>query len=72
MQLEQGMLIQVSPSLIKRCKTHFHDLPCGASVIIGNNGYIWLKPRADNMVMPFRITVQFRRYSITRVLTRNK
>jgi hypothetical protein len=35
---------QVSPSLIKRRKTHFHQLPCGASVILGNNGFVWIYP----------------------------
>lgn len=43
-KLSQGILVSVSPSLIKRRKTHFHNLPCGASVIIGNNGYIWVQP----------------------------
>lgn len=43
-QLSQGSLIKVSPSLIKRQKTHFHNLPCGASVILGNNGYVWVCP----------------------------
>ena len=38
------MLVQISPSLIKRQKTHFHHLPCGASVILGNNGFVWLYP----------------------------
>lgn len=47
-KLEEGLLVQVSPSLIKRCKTHFHDLSCGVSVIIGNNGYIWIQPHEDN------------------------
>eukprot|EP00795_Rhopilema_esculentum_P010333 gene10333-19031_t len=42
--LPQGTLIKVSPSLIKRCKIHVHDLPCGATVILGNNGYIWIGP----------------------------
>ncbi|XP_038601514.1 exosome complex component RRP4 isoform X2 [Tachyglossus aculeatus] len=32
-KLGQGVLAQVSPSLVKRQKTHFHDLPCGASPI---------------------------------------
>lgn len=36
--------MQVSPSLIKRQKTHFHNLTCGASIILGNNGYIWIYP----------------------------
>lgn len=43
-QLGQGVLVQVSPSLVKRQKTHFHNLPCGASIILGNNGFIWLYP----------------------------
>ena len=43
-QLAQGILVEVSPSLIKRRKTHFHTLPCGASLILGNNGYIWICP----------------------------
>ncbi|KAF7688580.1 hypothetical protein HF521_013387 [Silurus meridionalis] len=43
-KLGQGILVQVSPSLIKRQKTHFHNLTCGASVILGNNGYIWIYP----------------------------
>lgn len=41
------MLVQVSPSLVKRQKTHFHDLPCGASVILGNNGFIWIYPTPE-------------------------
>lgn len=40
-------MVQVSPSLVKRQKTHFHDLPCGASVILGNNGFIWIYPTPE-------------------------
>lgn len=43
-KLGQGILIEVSPSLVRRRKTHFHNLPCGASLILGNNGYIWICP----------------------------
>jgi len=43
-KLGQGSLVQVSPSLILRRKTHFHNLPVGASIILGNNGYIWISP----------------------------
>lgn len=46
-KLGQGVLVQVSPSLVKRQKTHFHDLPCGASVILGNNGFIWIYPTTE-------------------------
>ncbi|XP_002731965.1 exosome complex component RRP4-like [Saccoglossus kowalevskii] len=47
-KLGQGILLKVSPSLVKRRKTHFHNLPCGASVILGNNGYIWISPTVEN------------------------
>lgn len=43
-KLGQGILVRVSPSLIERRKTHFHNLPCGAHVILGNNGFIWICP----------------------------
>ncbi|XP_059621241.1 exosome complex component RRP4 [Phlebotomus argentipes] len=43
-KLSQGVLVKVFPSLVKRCKTHFHNLPCGATVILGNNGFIWISP----------------------------
>ena len=38
------MLVDVPSSLIKRRKTHFHNMPCGATLILGNNGYIWIGP----------------------------
>ncbi|KAM8714004.1 hypothetical protein ACLKA7_014202 [Drosophila subpalustris] len=43
-KLSQGTLVKVFPALVKRRKMHFHNLPCGASVILGNNGYIWISP----------------------------
>ncbi|XP_005990687.1 exosome complex component RRP4 isoform X1 [Latimeria chalumnae] len=46
-KLGQGVLVQVSPSLVKRRKTHFHNLPCGASIILGNNGFIWIYPTME-------------------------
>lgn len=46
-KLSQGIMVTVAPSLIKRRKTHFHNLPCGISVIIGNNGYIWISPTVN-------------------------
>jgi len=27
-----------------RRKNHFHSLPCGAGVILGNNGFVWVCP----------------------------
>ncbi|XP_076343387.1 exosome complex component Rrp4 [Tachypleus tridentatus] len=49
-KLSQGTLVLVSPSLIKRRKTHFHNLPCGARIILGNNGYIWISPTVNEDV----------------------
>lgn len=43
-KLSQGCLVTVAPALIKRRKTHFQNLPCGASLILGNNGYVWIGP----------------------------
>ena len=50
LQLGQGFLIKVSPSLVKRSKNHFHNMPFGASIILGNNGYVWISPTIDNTV----------------------
>ncbi|KAI8497781.1 Exosome complex component RRP4 [Branchiostoma belcheri] len=47
-KLSQGVMVQVSPSLVKRRKTHFHNLACGASVILGNNGYVWISPTVND------------------------
>ncbi|XP_045760388.1 exosome complex component RRP4 [Maniola jurtina] len=49
-KLSQGVLVKVFPSLIKRRKNHFHNLPCGVSIIIGNNGFIWISPQPPNML----------------------
>jgi len=47
-KLGQGVLVDVCPSLVKRRKTHFHNLPCGASLILGNNGLIWISPISND------------------------
>ncbi|XP_043236846.1 exosome complex component RRP4-like isoform X2 [Amphibalanus amphitrite] len=41
-KLSQGVVVAVPSNLVLRRKNHFHDLPCGATVILGNNGYIWI------------------------------
>jgi len=43
-KLSQGILVVASPSVIKRSKNHFHNLPMGVSLILGNNGYVWVCP----------------------------
>lgn len=42
LQLRNGLLVIVPPSLIVRLKSHFHTLPFGVDLIIGLNGYIWV------------------------------
>ena len=42
-QLTHGQLVEVDPSLVKRCKQHIVSLPFGGlELILGRNGYIWL------------------------------
>jgi len=46
-KLSQGLFVSVPPALIKRCPAHIQRLPCGVSIIFGNNGYIWIKEPTD-------------------------
>ncbi|CAG8455948.1 9285_t:CDS:2 [Paraglomus brasilianum] len=41
-KLKNGSFVSVPPSLVQRCKTHFHVLSCGVDVVLGLNGYIWV------------------------------
>ncbi len=41
-------MVTVPPSLVKQCKNHFHNLLCGASLILGNNGYIWISTKVSD------------------------
>lgn len=41
-KLERGQLVTAQASLIKRAKKHFHVLPCGVHLILGNNGFVFL------------------------------
>ncbi|XP_050714746.1 exosome complex component RRP4-like [Eriocheir sinensis] len=43
-KLSQGTLLAVSPSLIVQDKQRMHDLPCGARVVFGANGYVYITP----------------------------
>jgi len=43
-KLGPGTMIKVSSLLIKRRKNHIHNLPGGTSIIIGNNGLVWISP----------------------------
>ncbi|CAI4051687.1 hypothetical protein N7582_005262 [Saccharomyces uvarum] len=42
-KLRNGMFCQVPSSLIVRAKNHTHNLPGNITVVLGVNGYIWLK-----------------------------
>ncbi|KAH3669110.1 hypothetical protein WICMUC_005074 [Wickerhamomyces mucosus] len=48
-KLRNGYFISVPSSLIVRAKNHSHSLPGGASVIIGVNGYIWLRKTTEDI-----------------------
>ena len=41
-KLENGQMIVVPPSLVKRVKRHFVTLRCGVEIVLGHNGYLWL------------------------------
>jgi exosome complex component RRP4 len=41
-KLERGQFVAAQAALVKRAKKHFHVLPCGVHIILGNNGYVFL------------------------------
>eukprot|EP01147_Barroeca_monosierra_P006411 gene6411-9312_t len=41
-RLGAGIFMRVPPVLVRRSKNHFHTLPSGVAVVLGNNGYIWI------------------------------
>ncbi|KAI9136166.1 hypothetical protein BKA69DRAFT_1105751 [Paraphysoderma sedebokerense] len=47
-KLRNGSFVSVASSLVKRCKSHFHSLPCGVDVILGLNGYIWVSKHVED------------------------
>ncbi|XP_077287844.1 exosome complex component Rrp4 [Arctopsyche grandis] len=71
-KLGQGILVKVLPSLVRRWKTHFHSLPCGVSIILGNNGFIWIHATAGSNTTggfehDFTVVAQEDRESMARV-----
>merc|ERR1719499_718865 len=73
-KLGQGIMIMLKPSIIKRSKTHFHNLPCGVSCIMGNNGYIWVggtlpvEDESGGHVIDSEVIQRPEREAITRVV----
>jgi exosome complex component RRP4 len=46
-KLRNGVFVKVPSSLVVRSKYHSHELPGGVSVILGVNGYVWLRKTGD-------------------------
>ena len=46
-KLGPGVLIIVSPSLIRRRKQHIHNLPCGVTAILATNGFVYFCPLVE-------------------------
>ena len=44
-KLSNGVLVEVTPSLMKRLKQHFHAFDFGVHAIFGMNGYVWVSAR---------------------------
>ncbi|KAK9473196.1 uncharacterized protein V1510DRAFT_363957 [Dipodascopsis tothii] len=42
-KLRNGCFVGVPPSLVLRSKSHSHALPGGVDIVLGVNGYIWLR-----------------------------
>jgi len=49
-KLRNGIFLKVPSSLIIRAKNHSHHLPGNVSIIIGVNGYIWLRKTTDDLL----------------------
>jgi hypothetical protein len=58
-KLDQGTLVVVSPKLVKRCKNHFHDLPCGVFTVLGAEHALGgvRSPRSHRLCAHIRLTV---------------
>ena len=63
-KLNQGILLKCSPSLIQPRKNHFHTFPFGISIIIGNNGFIWLSPTDQENTTSISVSI---RENLTRI-----
>ena len=44
-KLQNGVLVEVTPTLMKRLKQHFHAFDFGVHAIFGMNGYVWVSAR---------------------------
>lgn len=59
-KLDNGVLIEVPHTLIKRVKSHFVSLPStSVDVILGLNGFIWITPTLDEDEVELRNSEDF-------------
>lgn len=49
-KLRNGVFLKVPSSLIVRAKNHSHQLPGNVSIIIGVNGYIWIRKTTEDLL----------------------
>ncbi|CCH45225.1 exosome complex exonuclease [Wickerhamomyces ciferrii] len=56
-KLRNGIFLKVPSSLIVRAKNHSHQLPGNVSIIIGVNGYIWLRKTTDDLLTNNQSTI---------------
>uniref|UniRef100_A0A8D8WRD5 Exosome complex component RRP4 n=1 Tax=Cacopsylla melanoneura TaxID=428564 RepID=A0A8D8WRD5_9HEMI len=69
-KLGQGILLTVPPSLIRRSKSHFCNLACGAQVILGCNGYVWVSAIDENQSGGFIQNMEIVKLSDRETITR--
>lgn len=50
-KLINGTVVQVSPALIQRSKSHFHVYDNTVDVILGMNGYVWVGNHRDKEII---------------------
>jgi exosome complex component RRP4 len=49
-KLENGQLIIVPSSLVKRLAQHYITFPWGVDTILGRNGYIWITSKTETNI----------------------
>ena len=51
-KLHSGTLVNVTPTLMKRLKQHFHSFDFGVHAIFGMNGFVWISARRPGTIPP--------------------
>lgn len=58
-KLENGQLIIVPSSLVKRLAQHYISFPWGVDTILGRNGYIWITSKNQIIICPALYSASF-------------